>query len=77
MLHKQQANWSPYDNNEGYCVAIADTNYCIFAIETQMLTDVKVLQKYLTTRHLIYQHHHNKQMNCLTMAPQYILMVNP
>ncbi|KAK8698512.1 hypothetical protein V6N13_114624 [Hibiscus sabdariffa] len=41
MLHKQQANWSPHDNNEGYCVAVADTNYCVFAVETQMLTDVK------------------------------------
>ncbi|KAJ0673147.1 Proteasome subunit beta type-1 [Helianthus annuus] len=30
--------------------------------------DVKALQKVLSSRHLIYQHQHNKQMSCPAMA---------
>ncbi|KAK8491689.1 hypothetical protein V6N12_035059 [Hibiscus sabdariffa] len=56
MVHKQQANRSPYDNNEGSCVVVVDDDYCVSAAETQMLTDVKAMQKHLAARHMIYQH---------------------
>ncbi|CAE6077446.1 unnamed protein product [Arabidopsis arenosa] len=92
-MTKQHANWSPYDNNGGTCVAIAGSDYCVIAADTRMSTgysilsrdyskihkladravlsssgfqaDVKALQKVLKSRHLIYQHQHNKQMSWL------------
>ncbi|KAK9282590.1 hypothetical protein L1049_010807 [Liquidambar formosana] len=95
-MTKQQANWSPYDNNGGSCVAIAGADYCVIAADTRMSTgysiltrdyskicqladkcvmassgfqaDVKALQKVLASRHLIYQHQHNKQMSCPAMG---------
>ncbi|XP_014510758.2 proteasome subunit beta type-1, partial [Vigna radiata var. radiata] len=90
------ANWSPYDDNGGSCVAIAGADYCVIAADTRMSTgltiltkryfktytlaenclmastgfqaDVQALQKVLESRHLIYQHQHNKQMSCPAMA---------
>ncbi|KVH91195.1 Proteasome, beta-type subunit, conserved site-containing protein [Cynara cardunculus var. scolymus] len=95
-MPKEHANWSPYDNNGGTCVAIAGADYCVIAADTRMSTgysiltrdyskickladksfmassgfqaDVKALQKVLASRHLIYQHQHNKQMSCPAMA---------
>ncbi|KAJ0255600.1 Proteasome subunit beta type-1 [Hirschfeldia incana] len=95
-MTKQHANWSPYDNNGGTCVAIAGSDYCVIAADTRMSTgysiltrdyskihkladkavlsssgfqaDVKALQKVLKSRHLVYQHQHNKQMSCPAMA---------
>ncbi|KAI7755441.1 hypothetical protein M8C21_015906 [Ambrosia artemisiifolia] len=95
-MTKEHANWSPYDNNGGTCVAIAGADYCVIAADTRMSTgysiltrdyskickladksymassgfqaDVKALQKVLSSRHLIYQHQHNKQMSCPAMA---------
>ncbi|KAF9621560.1 hypothetical protein IFM89_022914 [Coptis chinensis] len=91
MTSKQQANWSPYNNNGGMCVAIARSNYCVIAADMRLSTgysiltrdysklhkladksilassrfqaDIKALQKHLSTKHLIYQHQHNKQMS--------------
>ncbi|KAL8500241.1 hypothetical protein ACS0TY_020009 [Phlomoides rotata] len=37
-MTKQQANWSPYDNNGGTCVAIAGADYCVIADDTRMST---------------------------------------
>ncbi|KAL2514974.1 Proteasome subunit beta type-1 [Forsythia ovata] len=95
-MTKQQANWSPYDNNGGTCVAIAGADYCVIAADTRMSSgyniltrdyskiiqladksvmassgfqaDVRALQKVLASRHLLYQHQHNKQMSCPAMA---------
>ncbi|KAF3645377.1 Proteasome subunit beta type-1 [Capsicum annuum] len=95
-MTKQQANWSPYDNNGGTCVAVAGADYCVIAADTRMSTgyniltrdyskiikladkcvmassgfqaDVRALQKVLASRHLIYQHQHNKQMSCPAMG---------
>ncbi|KAL4562531.1 hypothetical protein LXL04_034738 [Taraxacum kok-saghyz] len=95
-MPKEHANWSPYDNNGGTCVAIAGADYCVIAADTRLSTgysiltreyskickladksfmassgfqaDVKALQKVLSSRHLIYQHQHNKQMSCPAMA---------
>ncbi|KAM7516205.1 hypothetical protein LguiA_005788 [Lonicera macranthoides] len=57
---KEQANWSPYDNNGG-----ADKSVMA---SSGFQADVRALQKHLAARHLIYQHQHNKQMSCPAMA---------
>ncbi|PIA28560.1 hypothetical protein AQUCO_06800013v1 [Aquilegia coerulea] len=74
------ARFSPYDNNGGTCVAIAGADYCVIAADTRMSTGYSILtrdyskicklalQKVLSSRHLVYQHQHNKQMRCPAMG---------
>ncbi|KAG5055098.1 hypothetical protein GLYMA_03G134000v4 [Glycine max] len=42
-MTKQEANWSPYDNNGGSCVAIAGADYCVITADTRY-EDVHRLQ---------------------------------
>lgn len=42
---KEQANWSPYDNNNGTVVAIAGADYCVIASDTRMSTGYSILTR--------------------------------
>ncbi|XVE76979.1 hypothetical protein DITRI_Ditri13aG0024600 [Diplodiscus trichospermus] len=44
-MTKQQANWSPYDNNGGSCVAIAGADYYVIAVDTLMSTSYNILYR--------------------------------
>ncbi|KAD6453142.1 hypothetical protein E3N88_07847 [Mikania micrantha] len=58
----------------GYSILTRDySKICKLADKSFMASsgfqaDVKALQKVLSSRHLIYQHQHNKQMSCPAMA---------
>ncbi|KAE8660445.1 Proteasome subunit beta type-1 [Hibiscus syriacus] len=44
-MPKQQANWSPYDNNGGSCVAVSGADYCVIAADTRMSTGYNILTR--------------------------------
>ncbi|KAL5222436.1 hypothetical protein ABZP36_027149 [Zizania latifolia] len=72
------ARFDPYENNGGTCVAIAGADYCVVAADTRLSVGYSILTRdHSKIAHLVfsssghgnvYEHNHNKKMNCPAMA---------